>query len=199
MSFENRLDAGRRLARALTSYRDQHPVILALPRGGVPVAAEVAAALKAPLDLILVRKIGVPIQPELAMGAVVDGGAPIVVRNEDVIRLSGIDESEFKAICDSELAEASAILAIAPASMSRAASPSSSMTGLLPARLPVRRSAPPACASRASSFSPCLLLRPIPSLPCAKKPTMSFAWKITSSLARSASITPISARPQTRK
>ncbi len=105
MSFENRLEAGRRLAHALASYKDEHPVILALPRGGVPVAAEVAAALKAPLDLILVRKIGVPVQPELAMGAVVDGGAPIVVRNEDVIRLSGIDESEFKAICDSELAE----------------------------------------------------------------------------------------------
>ncbi len=105
MSFENRLDAGRRLAHALASYKDQHPVILALPRGGVPVAAEVAAALEAPLDLILVRKIGVPVQPELAMGAVVDGGAPIIVRNEDVIRLSGIDESEFKAVCDSELAE----------------------------------------------------------------------------------------------
>jgi predicted phosphoribosyltransferase len=71
----------------------------------VPVAAEVAALFKAPLDLILVRKIGVPFQPELAMGAVVDGGAPIIVRNEDVIRLAGIDESEFKAICDSELAE----------------------------------------------------------------------------------------------
>jgi putative phosphoribosyl transferase len=95
----------RKLARALASYKDQKPVILALPRGGVPVAAEVAAALKAPLDLILVRKVGVPIQPELAMGAVVDGGAPIVVRNENVIQLAGIDESEFKAICDSELAE----------------------------------------------------------------------------------------------
>ena len=71
----------------------------------MPVAAEVAAALKAPLDLILVRKIGVPFQPELAMGAVVDGGAPIIVRNEDVIRLAGIEEAEFKVICDSELAE----------------------------------------------------------------------------------------------
>jgi predicted phosphoribosyltransferase len=105
MSFENRLDAGRKLAHALAGYKDQHPVILALPRGGVPVAAEVAAALQAPLDLILVRKIGVPIQPELAMGAVVDGGAPVVVRNENVIRLAGIDESEFKATCESELAE----------------------------------------------------------------------------------------------
>jgi predicted phosphoribosyltransferase len=78
---------------------------MALPRGGVPVAAEVAAALEAPLDLVLVRKIGVPLQPELAMGAVVDGGAPIIVHNEDVIRHAGVDESEFKAVCDDELAE----------------------------------------------------------------------------------------------
>jgi predicted phosphoribosyltransferase len=105
MSFRDRSDAGRQLAKALAGYKGQQPVILALPRGGVPVAAEVAAALNAPLDLILVRKIGVPFQPELAMGAVVDGGAPIVVRNEDVIRLAGIDESEFKAVCDEELAE----------------------------------------------------------------------------------------------
>jgi putative phosphoribosyl transferase len=105
MSFKDRTEAGRKLAKALAAYKDQHPVILALPRGGVPVAAEVAATLHTPLDLILVRKIGVPIQPELAMGAVVDGGAPIIVRNEDVIRLAGIDETEFKAICDSELAE----------------------------------------------------------------------------------------------
>ncbi len=105
MSFRNRSDAGRQLAKALAGYKDQRPVILALPRGGVPVAAQVAAALNAPLDLILVRKIGVPFQPELAMGAVVDGGAPIIVRNQDVIRLAGIDESEFKAVCDDELAE----------------------------------------------------------------------------------------------
>jgi predicted phosphoribosyltransferase len=105
MPFKDRSDAGRKLAKALAGYKGQQPVILALPRGGVPVAAEVAAALNAPLDLILVRKIGVPFQPELAMGAVVDGGAPIIVRNEDVIGLAGIDESDFKAICDSGLAE----------------------------------------------------------------------------------------------
>ena len=105
MAFKNRSEAGKKLAAALANFRDQKPVILALPRGGVPVAAEVATALNAPLDLILVRKIGVPYQPELAMGAVVDGGAPITVRNEDVIRLAGIDESDFKAVCDSELAE----------------------------------------------------------------------------------------------
>ncbi len=105
MPFTNRSDAGRKLAIALSGYKTRQSVVLALPRGGVPVAAEVAAFLGAPLDLILVRKIGVPMQPELAMGAVVDGDAPIVVRNEDVIQLAGIDDSEFDAICKLELAE----------------------------------------------------------------------------------------------
>ena len=105
MPFKNRADAGRKLANAFAEYRNRKPVILALPRGGVPVAVEVAAALDAPLDLILVRKIGVPFQPELAMGAVVDGGAPIIVRNNDVIRLAGVAEAEFKIVCDRELAE----------------------------------------------------------------------------------------------
>jgi putative phosphoribosyl transferase len=66
MSFRNRAEAGRKLAARLKQYKDRQPVILALPRGGVPVAEEVAAALDAPLDLVLVRKIGVPSQPELA-------------------------------------------------------------------------------------------------------------------------------------
>jgi len=77
-------------------------VILALPRGGVPVAAEVAAMPHAPLDLVQ-RQIGVPTHLELAMGAVVDGG--FIVRNEDVIMLAGIGDTEFSAACDDELAE----------------------------------------------------------------------------------------------
>ena len=105
MSFQDRADAGRQLARALAAYKGQQPVVLALPRGGVSVAAEVAAALDAPLDVILVRKIGVPFQPELAMGAVVEGDEPLVVRNEAVIRHAGIGEAAFQAVCDSELAE----------------------------------------------------------------------------------------------
>ena len=105
MPFKNRSEAGRKLATALAVYRSQQTVVLALPRGGVPVAAEVATALKAPLDLILVRKIGVPTQPELAMGAVVDGGEPIIVRNEDVIGPAGISEADFTAVCNGELAE----------------------------------------------------------------------------------------------
>jgi putative phosphoribosyl transferase len=105
MPFRNRSEAGRRLAVALAGYKEQEPTILALPRGGVTVAPEVAAALDAPLDLILVRKVGVPFQPELAMGAVADGGGSTIVRNEDVIEHVGIDEAEFKALCDAELAE----------------------------------------------------------------------------------------------
>jgi putative phosphoribosyl transferase len=105
MTFSDRSDAGRRLAKALSKYKDTNAVILALPRGGVPVAAEVAASLNAPLDLVLVRKIGVPAQPELAMGAVVDGATPIVVRNDEVIELSGTTAREFDEACARELAE----------------------------------------------------------------------------------------------
>ena len=105
MPFKNRSDAGRQLALALARYKNWKPVVLALPRGGVPVAAEVAAALNAPLDLILARKIGVPFEPELAMGAVVDGSKPLVVRNEKVIRFAGIEERDFNSLRESELAE----------------------------------------------------------------------------------------------
>jgi len=105
MSFRDRSEAGQRLAVALLKYQGQPVTVLALPRGGVPVAAKVAEALEAPLDLILVRKIGVPFQPELAMGAVVDGVRPVVVRNEDVVSLTGIGEEEFQAVCDREMAE----------------------------------------------------------------------------------------------
>lgn len=105
MLFRNRRDAGERLAAALDKYKERRPVVLALPRGGVPVAAEVATRLDAPLDLILVRKIGVPIHPELAMGAVADGGTPTVVRNEEVIRMAGVDKESFKRVQDRELQE----------------------------------------------------------------------------------------------
>ncbi len=105
MSFANRRDAGRRLAAALSDYREKSPVVIALPRGGVVVAAEIASALDAPLDLLFVQKIGVPFQPELAMGAIVEGAEPTIVRNENVIRLAGVREKEFSAICQLEQAE----------------------------------------------------------------------------------------------
>jgi len=105
MSFRDRRQAGQELAAALAGYKNQRVVVLALPRGGVPVAAEIAAALGAPLDLVLVRKVGLPQQPELAMGAVVDGAEPLVVRNEDVIAAAGISQEEFDSVCVEELAE----------------------------------------------------------------------------------------------
>lgn len=105
MGFSDRTDAGRRLAAALSAYQGQHPVVLALPRGGVPVGAEVARALNGTLDLAFVRKIGVPAQPELAMGAVAEGDEPVVVRNESVIQRAGVTDAAFEAICAEELAE----------------------------------------------------------------------------------------------
>lgn len=84
--FADRQDAGRRLASALTKFRDRNPLVLALPRGGVPVAFEIAQALDAPLDVALVRKIGAPGHEELGLGAVVDGANPQVVLNEDIVR-----------------------------------------------------------------------------------------------------------------
>ena len=105
MLFQDRTDAGRWLARALVKYKAHRPVVLALPRGGVPVAAEVAATLDAPLDLVVVRKIGVPSQPELAMGAVTDGGSPTIIRNSEIIELCGVSERKFDAVCKEELGE----------------------------------------------------------------------------------------------
>ena len=105
MRFLNRADAGKKLADALERYKTEDVAVLALPRGGVPVAAEVAARLGAPLDLLLVRKIGVPVQPELAMGAVIDGPEPLVVRNEEVIRMAKISDSAFRQVQMRELAE----------------------------------------------------------------------------------------------
>ena len=84
--FEDRRDAGRRLATALVRYGDSRPVVLALPRGGVPVGFEVAKALHARFDVLLVRKIGAPGHEELGLGAVVDGQDPQLVLNQEVIR-----------------------------------------------------------------------------------------------------------------
>jgi predicted phosphoribosyltransferase len=96
MTFQDRTEAGERLAESLAKYKGEDSVVFALPRGGAPVAAAIARALNAPLDLVLVRKIGAPFQPELAMGAVADGGHEIVVRNEDVIAAAQVREAEFE-------------------------------------------------------------------------------------------------------
>ena len=105
MLFADRTEAGQALARELVKYRGQPVHVYALPRGGAQVAAEVARALNAPLDLIFVRKIGAPAQPELAIGAVVDGGTPIIVRNDDVLRFTGTRDTQFDQICRRELQE----------------------------------------------------------------------------------------------
>ena len=102
--FLDRRDAGRRLAEALRSYPDcQDPLVLALPRGGVPVAYEVAEALDAELDLLLVRKLGTPGQPELAMGAIASGG--IEVLNPSVVEALGIDRETIDRVAEQEYAE----------------------------------------------------------------------------------------------
>ena len=82
--FTDRTEAGRRLAEHLGRFADQDVVVLGLPRGGIPVAYEVAMALHAPLDVIVVRKLGVPFQPELAMGAIGEDGARVL--NDEVLR-----------------------------------------------------------------------------------------------------------------
>ncbi len=96
--FADRAQAGRRLAARLEGRFDATPVVLALPRGGLPVAAEVARTLGAPLDLMLVRKLGAPGQPELAMGALADGDPPVRVINEDVRRHLGVTEAQIEEV-----------------------------------------------------------------------------------------------------
>src|SRR3546814_8636570 len=86
MIFRDRQDAGQQLARRLRHLANEHPLVLALPRGGVPVAFEIATALKADLDLLFVRKLGAPGHEELGLGAVVDGADPQLVLNEDIVR-----------------------------------------------------------------------------------------------------------------
>src|SRR5437660_6455575 len=102
--FRNRTDAGRRLAEKLAAYADRpDALVLALPRGGVPVGHEVARALGAPLDVFLVRKLGVPGYEELAMGAIATGGVRVL--NDEIVRGLGISEHEIDAVVTRELHE----------------------------------------------------------------------------------------------
>ena len=103
MQFLDRADAGRKLAELLLGYRSEEPIVLALPRGGVAVAFEVARALRAPLDVCVVRKIGVPGQPELAMGAIAEGGA--VVLDPKLMRRVGVSQEEVAALVERKAAE----------------------------------------------------------------------------------------------
>ncbi|HYY15405.1 MAG TPA: phosphoribosyltransferase, partial [Gammaproteobacteria bacterium] len=99
--FRDRRDAGRQLAEKLKAYANRPEVlVLALPRGGVPVAFEVAQALHAPLDIFLVRKLGVPGHKELAMGAIASGGVRVL--NEEVVRTLGIHERTIEWVAAAE-------------------------------------------------------------------------------------------------
>jgi putative phosphoribosyl transferase len=101
LPFDDRVAAGRLLADAMRGYRDRDDLlVLALPRGGVPVAAQVADALNAPLDLMLVRKLGVPGQPELAMGAIATGGVQVL--NPDIVRALGISDHTIDRVAQVE-------------------------------------------------------------------------------------------------
>jgi len=103
--FRDRADAGRRLAGKLPPLKGEEPVVLALPRGGVAVGLEVALALDAPLDLLLVRKIGAPGHPEFALGAVVDGVSPEIVLDEEVVAALGVPETYLRDTARRELEE----------------------------------------------------------------------------------------------
>lgn len=103
MTYADRTDAGRRLARHLEAFRGEDVVVLGLPRGGVPVAFEVACALSAPLDVIMVRKLGVPYQPELALGAIGEGDVRVI--DDEVVRCTGVTDEELAAVERAERAE----------------------------------------------------------------------------------------------
>src|SRR5437016_10899040 len=96
MLFADRTDAGRRLAQSLSHLRGTDVVVLALPRGGVPVASEVARELHASLDVIVVRKLGVPFQPEYGFGAISEGGARVV--DDHVVHQAGLTRQEIASV-----------------------------------------------------------------------------------------------------
>lgn len=103
MRFRDRVDAGRQLADRLEHLRAEPVVVLGLPRGGVPVAFEVAEALAAPLDVLLVRKLGVPSHSELGFGAIGEGGVRVV--HDDIVRISRLDEDDLAEVQQREEAE----------------------------------------------------------------------------------------------
>lgn len=103
MRFDDRRDAGRRLAERLSALQLSDPLVLGLPRGGVPVAYEVATRLSAPLGVFVVRKIGAPFQPELAVGAIAEGGEPAL--DDQLIRTLGLQPAQLEPVIERERAE----------------------------------------------------------------------------------------------
>jgi len=103
--FADRVEAGRKLAARLLKYKDQQPVVLGVPRGGVPVAFEVARALNAPLDVIIVRKLGAPGEPELGVGAVVDGDHPETILNQELVSVLRVSHAYLEREISNQLKE----------------------------------------------------------------------------------------------
>ncbi len=103
--FADRRDAGKRLARVLVGRGFEQPVVLALPRGGVPVAAEIAAALGAPFDVLVVRKVPAPDNPELTVAAIVDGDPPEIVLNREGIEACRLDDQQLQRLVSEEQPE----------------------------------------------------------------------------------------------
>ena len=119
MRFADRHDAGRRLARLLTRFAPERPIVVGIPRGGVPVAAEVARGLSAPLDIVVARKVGAPMNPEYGIGAVAEGGAQVI--SEEAVRRLKIGAGELDALVEraqSELEDLSRRLRIGRARQS---------------------------------------------------------------------------------
>lgn len=102
-SFRDREDAGQRLAEGLIGYRNEDPMILALPRGGVPVGYEISRSLGAPLDIFVARKLGAPGREEFGLGAVAQGGVRVL--NEDAIQALGIPDDYIERTAEEELSE----------------------------------------------------------------------------------------------
>lgn len=105
LPFRSRAQAGQLLAQILADHRFDAPVVFALPRGGVPLAIEIAKALRAPLDVLMVRKIGVPWQPELAAASVIDGEQADIVMNDAVVKAARMTEGDVRRLAGRELAE----------------------------------------------------------------------------------------------
>jgi putative phosphoribosyl transferase len=103
MRFRNREEAGRRLAEQMLPLREEAPRVLALPRGGLPVAFEIAMALQAPLEVLLARKLGVPSQPELELGAIAEGGATYI--NPDILHEAELTEAQLQQVVETETRE----------------------------------------------------------------------------------------------
>lgn len=103
--FTDRTEAGEELAKVLVGKSYENPLVLALPRGGLPVAVPIARALEAPLDLVMVKKIGMPGNPEFAIAAIVDGEKPHLVINEGVLGFGGISRADIDRMADEKLAE----------------------------------------------------------------------------------------------